>query len=121
MHVNPLTRFAVERRVTMGMVILGLFVLGWISLTRLPLEFLPVFSSSSVNVRAPYDSASPEEVERLIVRPLEDTLATIAGVETLTASASANEASINLGFTNGTDMDLATVEVRDRIDRVRHL
>lgn len=120
-HVNPLTRFAVERRVTMGMVILGLFVLGWISLTRLPLEFLPVFSSSSVNVRAPYDSASPEEIERLIVRPLEDTLATIAGVETLTASASANEASINLVFTDGTDMDLVTVEVRDRIDRVRHL
>ncbi len=120
-RINPLARFAVERRVTMGMAVLGVLVLGWISLTRLPLEFMPTFSSSNINVRAPYDSSSPEEVERLVVRPLEDTLATIAGVDSLTARASANEASINLTFADGMDMDLAAVEVRDRIDRVRHL
>ncbi len=121
MRINPLARFAVERRVTMGMAVLGVLVLGWISLTRLPLEFLPTFSSSNINVRAPYDSSSPEEIERLIVRQLEDTLATIAGVDSLTARASANEASINLTFVDGTDMNLAAVEVRGRIDRVRHL
>ena len=38
---NPLVRFAVERRVTMAMAVLGVMVLGWISLTRLPLEYLP--------------------------------------------------------------------------------
>lgn len=119
--VNPVARFAVERRVTMSMTVLGIFVLGYLSLTRLPLEFLPSFSSSSMWVRAPYESASPEEVERLIVRPLEDSLGTINGIETLSASASANQGSVSLTFEDGTDMDLAAVEVRDRIDRVRHL
>jgi HAE1 family hydrophobic/amphiphilic exporter-1 len=119
--VNPVARFAVERRVTMMMTVLGIFVLGYLSLNRLPLEFLPSFSSSSMWVRAPYDSASPEEVERLIVRPLEDSLGTINGIETLSATASANQGSVNLTFEDGTDMDLAAVEVRDRIDRVRHL
>ena len=105
----------------MWMAVLGVLVLGWISLTRLPLEFMPTFSSSSIQVSAPYTSSSPEEVERIIVRPLEDSLATISGIDTLTANASAESGSISLNFEDGTDMDLAAVEVRDRIDRVRHL
>ncbi len=105
----------------MGMIVIGVLVLGWLSLNRLPLEFLPAFSSSNISVRAPYPSSSPEEIERLIVRPLEDSLSTINGIETLSASAAANEARVNVSFIDGTDMDMAAVEVRDRIDRVRHL
>ncbi|HXV76890.1 MAG TPA: efflux RND transporter permease subunit, partial [Candidatus Polarisedimenticolaceae bacterium] len=120
-RVNPLVRFAVDRRVTMGMIVLGVGVLGWLSLTRLPLEFLPAFSSSNITVIAPYSSSSPDEIERRIVRPLEDSLGTINGVDTLSSSASSDSARVSVGFIDGTDMDLAAVEVRDRIDRVRHL
>ena len=119
--INPIARFAVHRRVTMGMAVLGVLVLGWISLTRLPLEFLPAFSSSSISVSAPYRSSSPQEIERLIVRPLESSLATVSGIDILTATASATTANVNITFVDGTDMDLAAVEVRDRVDRVRHL
>jgi HAE1 family hydrophobic/amphiphilic exporter-1 len=114
-------RFAVERRITMVMVVLGVLVMGWLSLQRLPLEFLPSFSSSNISVNAPYPSSSPEEVERLVVRPLEDSLSTINGIETLSASASANQARISIRFVDGTDMDMAAVDVRDRVERVRHL
>jgi HAE1 family hydrophobic/amphiphilic exporter-1 len=118
--VNPIIRFAVERRVTMTMAVLGVLVLGWLSLNRLPLEFLPTFSSSFVSVNAPYPSSSPAETERLIVRPLEDSLSTINGVETLTAVSTSSSGSVSLRFVDGTDMDLAAVDVRDRVDRVRH-
>ena len=118
-HVNPIVRFAVERRVTMAMAVLGVVVMGWLSLERLPLEFLPSFSSSFITVSAPYPSSSPEEVERLIVRPLEDALGTVTGVESLSATASASSGSVRLAFPDGTDMDLAAVETRDRVDRVR--
>ena len=120
-HINPIAKFAVERRVTMTMAVLGIFVLGYLSLTRLPLEFMPSFSSNSMWVSAPYSSSSPEEVERLIVRPLEDILGTINGIDTLSATASATEGSVSITFKDNVDMDLAAVEVRDRIDRVRHL
>ena len=120
-RINPIARFAVERRVTMGMIVLGVLVLGWLSLARLPLEFLPSFSSSHIWVWAPYPSSSPEEIERRIVRPLEDSLGTINGIETLSARASADSGNVSLSFLDGTDMDLAAVEVRDRVDRVRHL
>ena len=118
---TPIVRFAVDRRVTMGMIVLGVLVLGWISLGRLPLEFLPAFSSSNITVIASYPAAAPEEIERLIVRPLEDSLSTINGIETLSATASAGSARISVSFLDGTDMDMASVDVRDRIDRVRHL
>ena len=52
MKVNPIIKFAVERRVTMAMTVLGVLVLGWLSLNRLPLEFLPAFSSSNISVVA---------------------------------------------------------------------
>jgi len=116
---NPIVRFAVERRVTITMSVLGVLVLGWLSLSRLPLEFLPTFSSSSITVNAPYPSSSPEEVERLVVRPLEETLGTINGIETLSSSATPNGARVQIEFVEGSDMDLAAVEVRDRVERAR--
>lgn len=119
--VHPLVRFAVERRVTMGMLLLAGAVLGAMALERLPLEFLPAISSSNVSVSVPYPSASPDEIARRIVQPLEDSLGTLEGLESLSSNASADQASINASFVDGTDMDLAAVEVRDRVDRVRHL
>ena len=95
--------------------------MGWLSLERLPLEFLPSFSSSNISVIAPYPSSSPEEVERLVVRPLEDSLGTINRIDTMSATASASRAQVRITFLDGTDMDMAAVDVRDRVDRVRHL
>ena len=120
-RVNPIARFAVTRPVTLTMAVVGVLVLGWLSLSRLPLEFLPTFSSSSITVTGSYPSSSPEEIERLIVQPLEDSLGTINGVETMSATASSDTGWVTLTFVDGTDMDLAAVDVRDRIDRVRHL
>ena len=85
----------------LSVLLAGVMVLGWISLQRLPLEYLPAFSSSNISVSAPYPSSSPEEIERLIVRPLEDSLGTINGIETLSASASASQARVNVGFVDG--------------------
>ncbi len=118
---NPIVRFSVQRRITLVMAVAGVLVLGWMSLTRLPLEFLPSFSSSSISVNASYSSSSPEEVARLIVQPLEDSLGTINGIDTMSSSASADSGRVSLTFIDGTDMDLAAVDVRDRIDRIRHL
>jgi HAE1 family hydrophobic/amphiphilic exporter-1 len=120
-QITPIVRFSVKRRVTLTMIVFGVLVLGWISLQRLPLEFLPSFSSSNITVIAPYPSSSPEEVERLIVRPLEDSLGTINGIETMSASATASQARIRISFVDGTDMEMAAVDVRDRVERVRHL
>ena len=105
----------------MGVLLLGVLVLGALSLTRLPLEFLPPISSSNISVSATYPSSSPQEVARRIVRPLEDSLGTLNGLDRMSSSARSDGADLNVSFVDGMDMDLAAVEVRDRVDRVRHL
>ncbi len=104
----------------MGMCVLGVLVLGWLSFTRLPLEFLPTFSSNHISIEMPYPSSSPQETERLIVRPVESILGTINGIEEIDAMASSNSGRVSVRFLDGTNMDLAAVEVRDRIDRIRN-
>ncbi len=116
-----LARFAVHRKVTISMIAAGLVVLGYVSLTRLPLEFLPSFGSNSLWVSVNYDSSSPEETERLIVRPLEESMGTIPGITSLTATANANSGNVSVEFEEDADMDLMIVEARDRVDRIRHL
>jgi len=118
-NVNPIVRFAVDRRVTMAMCVAGVLVLGVLSMQRLPLEFLPSFERPYMSVYVPYPSSSPEETERQIVRPLEDILGTVNGVDKLNAVATAGFGEVSIQFIDGTDMDMAAVEVRDRIDRIR--
>jgi HAE1 family hydrophobic/amphiphilic exporter-1 len=70
-------------------------------------------------VQIPYPSSSPEDVERTITRPLEDVLATVNNLENLSSTSSASFSMIYLQFTGGTNMDLASMQIRDKIDQVR--
>ena len=103
----------------MLMLILSMVVLGMLALQRLPLTFYPDFSSTSLRISVPYASSSPEEVERLITRPIEEMMGTVSHLDIISSTSSANESSVRLEFLAGTDMGLASVEVRDRLDRVR--
>ncbi len=105
----------------MTMITLSTLVLGVVSLSRLPLEQLPAISSSGITVTGFYPSSSPEEVERLITVPLEETLGTLGNTERISSTSSPDRASVRVDFKAGTDMDLANMEVRERVDLARGL
>jgi len=111
--------FAVKKPITMLMIILSIIVLGVLALQRLPLAFLPNFSSDDVDISVPYVSSSPEEVERLITRPIEEIMGTLSHLENISSTSSAEGSNIEVEFVDGIDMGLAAVAVRDRLDRVR--
>ncbi len=114
-----ISEFAVKRPITMLMIILSIIVIGILSLNRLPLTFLPEISSSTLRIDVPYPSSSPQEVERLISKPIEDMMGTLSNLEKMTSTSASTGSNVRLSFLAGTDMDLASVEVRDRLDRVR--
>ncbi len=116
-----LARFAVERPVTLAMITLSTVVLGIICFTRIPMEAYPTMTSSSVNVRVSYPSAAPEEIEREITIPLEQSLAMLGNIERVSSSSGGSSSSVRVEFKAGTDMDLAVMEVRDRVDQARGL
>ncbi|HDT14017.1 MAG TPA: efflux RND transporter permease subunit, partial [Candidatus Aminicenantes bacterium] len=114
-----LPEFAIKKPVTVIVVMLVFLTIGVISLVRLPLEMMPDTSFPGLMVQVPYPSSSPEEVERVITRPIEDILATINNLDTLSSTSSASSANINLQFKMGTNMDLASMQIRDKIDQIR--
>ncbi len=113
--------YSIKRPVTVLMVVISIVVLGFISLQRLPLELLPEFSSDSLSISASYPSSSPTETERDITRPLEEALSTLNHLDTIESTSSGSSSEVRLEFKEGTDMDMVSLEIRDRIDQVRGL
>ncbi len=115
-----LPEFAIKKPVSVVVVMLIFITIGIISLVKLPLEMMPDTSFPGLMVQVPYPSSSPEEVERIITRPLEDILSTINNLENISSTSSASSSRIHMEFRGGTNMDLATMEIRDKIDQIRN-
>lgn len=111
--------FAINRPITTMMIIISVIVIGAISIKRIPLLYLPELSGSSLWIDIPYKSSSPEEVEKLITLPVEEAMAAIEHLDSISSTSAANSASISLEFKIGTDMNLAAMQVRDRLDEIK--
>ena len=114
-----LPRFAVKRPVTTGMMVVAVIVLGAISGTQISLDMFPSFERPRLQITVPYPDASPTEVERRIVRPMEEAMGTVRNLETIRSTASQNRARVELEIKPGTDMDMAALEVRERMEQVQ--
>jgi HAE1 family hydrophobic/amphiphilic exporter-1 len=112
-------RLAIERPVTMFMLSGVIMLLGIISLFRLPVDLLPEVTYPSITVRVGYAGVGPQEIETLVVRPLEQTLAAVPGLERMNSTASEGSGTVRLNFAWGTSLNEAADEVRTRVDRVR--
>jgi hydrophobic/amphiphilic exporter-1 (mainly G- bacteria), HAE1 family len=94
-------------------------LLGGISLFRLPVDLMPDVTYPTITVRVGYGGVGPAEIEQLIVRPLEQTLAAVPGLEQMNSTASEGSGNVRLNFAWGTNLNEAADEIRTRIDRVR--
>jgi len=111
-----LAQFSTRRPVAVTMVILVLIVLGTVSLTRISIDLLPKMTLPIAAVMATYPGAGPEEMEELVAKPLESVLATVSNVDSIQSISSADAATIIVQFNWGTDMDFATLDMREKID-----
>ena len=116
-----LSSFSLKRPVTTLMVALSVVVVGVVALGRLPMESFPSISSSGIEARVQYNNSSPEEIERLITLPLEQTLGSLNNIDRISASSGRNRGEVRVDFKAGTDMDLANMEMREKVDQARAL
>ncbi|WP_448547780.1 efflux RND transporter permease subunit [Thalassotalea fusca] len=116
-----LSVLSIRRPVTTVMVMLSLFITGIVASRLLPQESWPTLSVPVVFIQVPYSGATPDEVERLITRPLEEALATLSGVTEMHSRSRADSAGIRLNMKLNTDLDSKILEVREKVDMVRHL
>ncbi|WP_422509833.1 efflux RND transporter permease subunit [Stenotrophomonas sp. GZD-301] len=112
--------FSIRRPITTIMCFVSLAVVGLIASFRLPLEALPDISAPFLFVQVPYTGSTPEEVERNIIRPTEEALATMTGIKRMRSSATSEGASIFIEFTDwDRDIAIAASDARERIDAIR--
>ena len=114
-----LTRLAVARPITVTMGLVSLLVIGAISLSRLPLSFLPQAEFPFIGVQIPYVNGVPEQVERDITRPIEEVLATLGGVQQIFSESDADGSFVGVTFEWGREVDILRMEVKEKIDQIR--
>ncbi|HUV51436.1 MAG TPA: efflux RND transporter permease subunit [Anaerolineae bacterium] len=113
-----ISRFSVQRPVLTIMVFLIVIIIGGISLSRLSIDLMPDITYPTLSITTEYENASPEEVEELITRPIEEAMSAVPGVEEVTSVSAEGQCQVRVTFTWGTDLDAAANDIRDRLDRV---
>ena len=117
---SGLTRFSLTRRITVFMILITLVVLGTVATISIPVELFPSgFEGPHLSVLVPWRDSPAKEVLDKIALPLEDELSTVAGLDNLSTYVRTGQSWITLNFKQGTDMDVAYREVRDRVERAR--
>lgn len=115
-----ITGASLRRPITTLMVFVCFGMIGLIATKLMPLEFFPDIEFPGVLIEVPYQGSSPEEVERLIARPIEEALSTMGGIRMMRSNSTQDQAFVFVFF--GWDADVAAkgVEARDKIDGIRH-
>jgi multidrug efflux pump subunit AcrB len=115
-----LTRFAISRPVITAMVFIALAIFGTVAFTKIGRSANPPGTDFPVVVvYSAYPGASPQEMERLIVKPIEDQLDTLDNLDQLSASAQEGVATIVAQFKLGTNLDIAAINVQSAVDTAR--
>ncbi|MFC1856435.1 efflux RND transporter permease subunit, partial [Thermodesulfobacteriota bacterium] len=113
-----ISRFSVGRPVLTVMVSLIVIILGGVSLSRLSIDLMPDITYPTLSISTEYENASPEEVEELITRIIEEAMSAVPGVEEVTSVSAEGRSSVRVTFAWGTGLDEAANDIRDRLDRV---
>ena len=114
-----LPELATRRRVTVGMLTLTLVLFGLIGLSGLKVNLLPDLSYPTLTVRTDYEGAAPLEIENLISQPLEEAVGVVKNVRKAHSVSRTSQSDVVLEFAWGTDMDMASLEVRDKLDTLQ--
>jgi len=114
--MQVLVSASLRRPVTVLMVTLAVVLLGTISAITLPVSFLPSITTPKLTITASYAGAPPAQIRELVTIPLEDSLASISGVKTISSLSRVGTTTIELEFHWGTDMNEASVETREVVD-----
>ncbi|MBB1270596.1 efflux RND transporter permease subunit [Shewanella sp. SR44-3] len=109
---------SVNRPVTVWMFMLAIMLFGMVGFSRLAVKLLPDLSYPSVTIRTLYDGAAPVEVEQLISKPLEESVGVVKGLRKISSISRSGLSDVVLEFEWGVDMDLASLEVREKIDTI---
>lgn len=114
--MQSLIKLATERRVTITMFMVAIALFGLVSLSRLSLNLLPDIAYPTLTIRTELTGAAPAEIENLLTKPIEEAVGVTRNVRLVRSVSRAGQSDVTLEFLWGTDMDIAGVDVREKLD-----
>ncbi|MBA3031150.1 MAG: efflux RND transporter permease subunit [Desulfobacteraceae bacterium] len=114
-----LSDFSVKRPVAMGCLIIGLSLLGLNSFRKMGLELMPRMDVPYITITTIYPGASPEQIETDVAKRIEDQVVTIDGLKHVSSACMENVSQTLLEFEQGTNVDIAATDVREKIDLIK--
>ncbi|MGP1831646.1 efflux RND transporter permease subunit [Shewanella frigidimarina] len=109
---------SVKRPVTVWMFMFAVMLFGMVGFSRLAVKLLPDLSYPSVTIRTAYDGAAPVEIEQLVSKPIEEAVGVVKGLRKISSISRSGMSDVVLEFEWGTNMDMASLEVREKIDTI---
>lgn len=114
--MRRLIEIATQRRVTIVMFTIAIVLFGMVSLSRLNVNLLPDISYPTITIRTELTGAAPVEIENLLTKPIEEAAGIIRNVRLVRSVSRSGQSDVTLEFLWGTDMNIAGVDVREKID-----
>lgn len=114
-----LSKFSVKKPYTVLVGVILAIVLGVVSFTKMTTDLLPSISLPYVIIMTTYPGASPETVETVVTKPVESAMATVSNIESISSSSSENYSMVILEFSQSTDMNGASLEIRESLDQIK--
>lgn len=113
-----LSTISVKRPVTTVMLVLIVVLFGVVSFTRIPIDLFPNIEVPVAIVSTTYSNVAPEEIENLITRPIEESVGTIANIDSIQSITTEGQSIVVVMFDFGTDMDFKALEMRESVDMI---
>ena len=111
-------RKAVNNPVTTALIFIAMAIFGVFSLINISLDRFPKFDANVIMVMSSYPGASAEDIETNLTKVLENSLNGVSDLKDITSTSKENMSLITLKFIEGVDIDVATNDVRDKLDMV---
>ena len=113
-----LSKFSVKKPYTVVVAVVLILILGFVSFDKMTVDLLPDMNLPYAVVMTTYAGASPEEVETTVTKPVEQAMATISNIKTVSSSSRENASTVILEFEQTANMDSATIEMRESLDQI---
>ncbi|RPF54136.1 efflux RND transporter permease subunit [Aquisalibacillus elongatus] len=114
-----LVESSIKRPVGVTMIILAILALGFVSFRNLSVDLYPDIDLPIAVVATNYEGAAPQEVEELVTKPIESSVATIEGIDTIQAQSQPGNSLVVMMFSTDTNLDNALLNVRESVDQVK--
>ena len=101
------------------MFVVAALIFGLVAFERLAINLLPDITYPTVTVRTNYEGTAPSEMERLVTEPVEGSVGVVTNVIQVTSTSRPDVSDVVVEFGWGTDMDFASLDIREKLDRLQ--